>query len=190
MSRAEPDSEHFVCHECCVAPLLLGLVALQRIRATCSLCGTPNVECAGTGSDEFLLAIKALIRYNYGEWQYHSKLGEGSLEGLFFIDPNPILKINHAQDASDREEVILSFLREVNDRQPQIEVFTAYGRDIYNYTPHTPVSAGESAILNEAREALKERNHFLVEDEYEKILRPVLPLTRPMRNGLRDLAES
>jgi hypothetical protein len=173
--QPEPESVHFVCYECCVAPLLQVLVTRQAVKATCSLCGSSDIRCVGTGSDDFMLAIKALIRYNFGEWQYHSKLGDGSLEGLFFADPNPILKINPAQEAIDREDVILSFLDHVNVRQMQVELFTAYGREIYKYYPHTPVSAGESGTLNSAKRALAEKNHFLVEDEYEKIFRPVMP---------------
>lgn len=170
-----PKSDHFVCYECCVAPLLKDLVVRHGQISDCSLCKASSVRCIGTGRDDFLLAIKALIRYHFGEWQYHSKLGDGTLEGLFFVDPNPILKINPSQDDIDREDVILSFLEDVNDRQMQVEVFTAYGRDIYNYYPHTPVSAGESRILDYASKALAEKNYFLVEDEYETILRPIMP---------------
>ncbi|MFM0471101.1 RES family NAD+ phosphorylase [Paraburkholderia strydomiana] len=121
-----------------------------------------------------MLAVKALIRYHFGEWQYHSKLGDGTLESLFVIDPNPILKINPAQDPVEREDVVLSLLHDVNDRLPQIEVFTAYGRDIYNYMPKTPVSSGESRTLDGARRALLERNHFLVEADYINAIRPVV----------------
>lgn len=170
-----PKSNHFVCYECCVAPLLKDLVVRHGQISDCSLCKASSVRCIGTGRDDFLLAIKALIRYHFGEWQYHSKLGDGTLESLFFVDPNPILKINPSQDDIDREDVILSFLDDVNDRQMQVEVFTAYGRDIYNYYPHTPVSAGQSGILQSASKALAEKNYFLVEDEYEAILRPVMP---------------
>lgn len=143
--------------------------------ANCSLCKANELRCVGTGRDDFLLAIKALIRYHFGEWQYHSNLGDGTLEGLFFINPNPFLKINPGQEDVEREEVILSFLDDVNDRQMQINVFTAYGRDIYNYYPHTAVSAGQSGIIESAKRALSEKNYFLVEDEYETILRPVMP---------------
>lgn len=172
---APAQSHHYVCYECCVAPLLKNLVVRHGKIATCSLCGANKVKCAGTGTDDFLLAIKALIRYHFGEWQYHSKLGEGSLEGLFFIDPNPLLKINKAQPDIDREDVIMSFLDDVNDRQMQVEVITAYGREIYNYYPHTPVTAGESHILQSARKKLADTNYFLVEDEYEVIIRPIVP---------------
>lgn len=175
MAYSAPDDENHVCQACCVAPLLQELVVKQGVEATCSLCGAKKTRCADTTTDDFLLAIKALIRYHFGEWQYHTKLDGGTLEALFFINPNPILKINPAQEDVDREGVILSFLDDVNDREMQIEVFTAYGRDIYNYYPHTPVSAGESGILASATAALAEKNYFLVEDEYEKILRPVMP---------------
>lgn len=164
----------FVCYECCVAPLLQQLVTRHGSRTTCSLCGAADVSCIDVEKDEFLLAVKALIRYHFGEWQYHSKLGDGTLESLFFIDPNPILKVNPAQDPAEREDVVLSLHYDVNDRMPQIEIFTAYGRDIYNYMPKTPVSGGESEILDGARQALRERNHFLVEAEYINAIRPAV----------------
>jgi RES domain-containing protein len=172
---ALPESDHFVCYECCVAPLLKELVVRHGGISDCSLCDAPAVRCIGTGRDDFLLGIKALIRYHFGEWEYHSKLGGGSLESLFFINPNPFLKINPKQNDVDREDVILSFLDDVNQRQMQVEIFTAYGRDIYGHYPHTPISAGESAILASAKRALTEKNYFLVEDEYEVLLRPVMP---------------
>ncbi|WP_197520399.1 RES family NAD+ phosphorylase [Paraburkholderia tropica] len=167
--------KHFVCIDCCTAPLLRQLAASSGIRAICGLCGSNDATCADTGTDDFLLVIKALIRYHFGEWQYHSKLGDGSLESLFFHDPNPIIRISPKQDPGDREDVVLSFLNDVNTRQMQIEIFTAYGRAIYNHRPKTPISAGESAVLAMARKALTERNHFLVEAEYVNVLRPVVP---------------
>lgn len=169
------ESFHNVCYECCVAPLLKDLVLRHGRKSKCSLCEVENVVCVNTGLDDFLLAIKALIRYHFGEWQYHSKLGDGSLEGLFFIDPNPFLKINPKQSNIDREDVVLSFLDDVNERQMQVNVITAYGREIYQYLPHIPISSGESEILSNANRALFERNYFLVEDEYEAILRPIVP---------------
>lgn len=175
MAAVVPADRYFVCHDCCVAPLLQELIARQGCNATCDICGSIEARCTDTRADDFLLAIKALIRYHFGEWQYHSNLGDGSLEGLFFIDPNPILKLNPHQQDIDREAFVLSFLDDVNTRQMQVEVFTAYGRDIYNYYPHTPISAGESAILRRAKAALAEKNYFLVEEEYEKLLRPVMP---------------
>jgi len=183
---AESESKHFVCIECCVSPLLQELVKRAGIEAKCSLCNTAAVKCTSTESDEFLLAIKASIRYYFSEWQYHSKLGDGTLEGLFFIEPNPILKFNPAQSAIDREDIILSFLSDVNERQMQVEVFTAYGRDIYNYLPHIAVSEGESSILSSAVQALTEKNYFLVEDEYEKLLSPVLrSISATVKTGTR-----
>jgi len=176
-------SEHFVCYDCCVAPLWKELVVRHGQTSECSLCKAGGLRCVGTGRDDFLLAIKALIRYHFGEWQYHSKLGDGTLEGLFFFHPNPILKINPDQEDVDREDVILSFLDDVNDRQMQINVFTAYGRDIYNYYPHTPVFAGQSKFIESAKKALSEKNYFLVEDEYEAILRPVMPYISSIVNS-------
>lgn len=142
MSQTEANSEYFICLACCVSPLLQELVKNSGEIQMCSLCSTRDVPCAGTGTNDFLLATKASVRYFFSEWQYHSKLGDGTLEGLFFIDPNPILKINPAQTDISREEVILSFLDDVNERQMEVNVFTAYGRDIYNYTAHTAVSEG------------------------------------------------
>ena len=74
--HAKPvENDHYVCYDCCVAPLLKDLVVRHGEISTCSLCGAKKVKCAGTGTDDFLLAAKALIRYHFGEWQYHSKLG-------------------------------------------------------------------------------------------------------------------
>ncbi len=116
------ENPHYICYECCVAPLLKDPVVRHGEIAMCSLCAANGVKCASTATDDFLLAIKALIRYHFGEWQYHSKLGDGSLEGLFFINPNPILRINPVQADADREDVILSLLSDVNHRQMQVEL--------------------------------------------------------------------
>ncbi|WP_201313208.1 RES family NAD+ phosphorylase [Dyella sp. EPa41] len=133
-----------------------------------------------------MLAIKALIRYHFGEWEYHSKLGDGSIEELFFRDPNPFLKINPQQSAIDREDIVMSCVYDIVNRAPQISIITAFGRDIYNYAPMTPVASAGSAILFEARKALKERNHFLVEAEYIDQLRPIVPyITETLRAGTR-----
>ncbi|WP_354517174.1 MULTISPECIES: RES family NAD+ phosphorylase [unclassified Luteibacter] len=128
-----------------------------------------------TVHDEFVLAIKALIRYHFGEWEYHGQLGDGSLSGLFFINPNPLLKISAKQSALDREELVMSFIDDIVERAPEIEIITAFGRDIYNYPPMTPISSTTSEAVRRAIELLKERNHFLVEAEYIEVIRPVVP---------------
>jgi hypothetical protein len=184
-SNSDAD-HHFVCYDCCIAPLLKQLVTRYAVRSKCSLCAAPDVSCIDTANDDFLLGVKALIRYSFGEWQYHSKLGDGSLEKLFFIDPNPFLKINPAQSDLDREEVILSFLEDIDDQQKQIEIITAYGRDIYNYRPKIPLLSGESNTLISAGLALRAKNHFLVEAEYINVLRPVVPyIANTLQEGTR-----
>lgn len=98
-----------------------------------------------------------------------------SLEKLFFTDPNPLLRIIPGQEDVDREDIVLSFLDDIIDQQPQIELVTAFGRDIYNYLPKNPVSYGRSRTLANAREALRQRNHFLVEAEFIKAFEPAVP---------------
>lgn len=168
-------SEYFLCHECCIASLLKRVVANQGVVHTCSLCGATKAKCASTLLPEFVVAIKALIRYHFGEWEYHSKLGDGSLQNLFFADPNVFLRIIPGQEDIDREEIILSFLDDIIEEQPQIELITAFGRDIYNYLPKNPVSYGRSRTLAHAREALRQKNHFLVESEFIKAFEPAVP---------------
>ncbi|MBK3815258.1 RES family NAD+ phosphorylase [Paraburkholderia nemoris] len=52
--------------------------------------------------------------------------------------------------------------------------------------PKTPVSSGESDVLESAGRALRERNHFLVEAEYTPVIRPVVPyVAKTLATGKR-----
>lgn len=156
---------HAICKTCSRASLLKNLALSSKVIGQCSVCGSKSCQIIETNSRDFVLAIKALIRYHYSEWEYHRKLGGDGLEALFFRVDNPIVNLNPSLDSSDYEDFLLSFLNDIDSDQ-QISLFTAYGREIYQYLPMRAISEGGSALISSAWEELKRRNHFLVEAEY------------------------
>ncbi len=157
---------HAICESCALPDLLKEFVASAKDMGSCSVCGNGTRRIANTGDPEFLVLIKALIRYYHSEWEYHGKLSDGSLQSLFG-ERSPIIKFNLKLSDSDYEDFLLSFL-ERHDQEGSIHLFTAYGRDIYNYLPMRAVSLGEAYLLSVIRRELMEKNYFIVEKENEK----------------------
>lgn len=130
------------------------------------MCGTAHTKVIPTDSIQFIRAIKALIRYHYSEWEYHSKLGGGSFQSLLSTE-NPVIRINPQLDELEYEDFLLSFLENL-DSDDKVSVITAYGRDIYNYMPFTAISKGEAGAISLIQRSLTERNYFVVESEHAK----------------------
>jgi hypothetical protein len=155
---------HAICESCSNAPLLKELVRRSSKIGRCNVCLKFEAKVLKTSDPVFILAIKALIRYYYSEWDYHGRLGGESFQTLLSVD-NPILRVNPKLDPFKFEEFLLSFLDKIgNDKK--ITLFTAYGRAIYLYRAMRAVSEGESALIEAVSDALKQRNHFLVEAEF------------------------
>ncbi len=158
-----------LCEQCTLAPLLRNLIANSQHSGKCSICGRDPVCVLPTASPTFVLAVKALIRYHYSEWDYHSKLGGDSFESLL-SRANPIFA--YRGDTDDYNDFLMSFLDDL-DSDDAITLFTAYGRDIYNYPAMSAVSFGEHRVLLEAERELATRNHFIVEDNFENEFHPL-----------------
>ncbi|MFL1452880.1 RES family NAD+ phosphorylase [Marinobacter sp. GN3S48] len=119
-----------------------------------------------TTSLVFIKAIKALLRYYYSETEYHSTLGGDDFCHHLSMD-NPILVIPDSFSDLDTEEFLLTFL-EILNQDRDISIYTAYGRNIYNFPPKTAVSVGKSKALDEIVARLANSNYYLVEGEFEK----------------------
>jgi hypothetical protein len=50
--------------------------------------------------------FKALLRYNYSEWEYNGHLGGESLESIFYRE-NPILHFDDKTDEENLESAVL-----------------------------------------------------------------------------------
>jgi hypothetical protein len=157
---------HALCTDCANSKLLKDLVSEAKVNGTCSVCGAKYASVIPTDNILFIRAIKALIRYHYSEWEYHSKLGGESFEALLSTE-NPIIRVNPNLDGIEYEEFLLSFLEKL-DSDDQVSVITAYGRDIYDNKPFTAISRGEAAAITLIRRSLTERNYFVVESEHAK----------------------
>lgn len=154
-----------ICGSCCLPQVLKKLVEKKGNIDKCSLCHCTSSKVVKTTSLQFIRAIKGLLRYFYSESEYHRKLGGDNFESHLSGD-NPIFKIPLNMSDSDKEEFLLNFLDEL-DRDTKINLFTAYGRDIYNYLPMTSVSVGMSRVIEKARHKLTYLNYYQVENEFE-----------------------
>jgi len=137
---------HAICINCANAPLLKSLVSKSSLSGKCSICQSKSKQILRTSEDIFVKAIKALIRYHYSEWAYHSTLGGDSIERLLMLE-NPIFKSRVDIDPLDFEEFLLSFRDRLFDEK-DISLITAYSRDIFNYIPYVEISSGDHPLLN------------------------------------------
>ncbi|NMP80011.1 RES family NAD+ phosphorylase [Pseudoalteromonas arctica] len=144
------------------------LASKNGYKDQCSLCGKVSGEVIHTSSSKFIKTIKGLLRYYYSESEYHSKLG-GESFSYHLSGENPILKFSNKFNKLEKEDFLLSFLEEL-EQDKDILLYTAYGRDIYNYPPMTAVSVGKSSILGEIKSKLIKLNYYQVEDEFESRL--------------------
>src|ERR1039457_4332490 len=162
---------HSICEPCCRADLLKSLVRSSSAKGDCSVCKGANLQVISTADRDFVLAIKALIRYHYSEWDYHTKLGGQGFESLLLRD-NPLININATLDPGEYEDFLLSFLEDIDSDQ-QITLITAYGREIYNYLAMRAIAEGDSSLIFAVSRELTKRNHFLVEADYEERFRSI-----------------
>lgn len=162
---------HALCEQCAVAPLLRELIFASEQFGKCSLCGVDSTRVLPTREAVFIRAVKALIRYHYSEWDYHGKLGGDSFEQLL-SRANPIFVFREASDDCKYEDFILSVLDSL-DSDHNITLFTAYGRDIYNYLAMPAVSLGEHSILSTLKQELDIKNYFEVEVAFESTFQPL-----------------
>ncbi|EGQ8287433.1 RES family NAD+ phosphorylase [Vibrio parahaemolyticus] len=154
-----------ICGSCCFPKILKKLVDKRGCIGRCSVCHDTSSKVIDTTSLQFIKTIKGLLRYFYSESEYHRKLGGDSFEH-HLSEKNPIFRIPPNMSSLDKEEFLLSFLQDLNS-DDQITLFTAYGRDIYNYVPMTSVSVGSSSVIEKARYKLTYLNYYQVEDEFE-----------------------
>lgn len=162
---------HVLCGPCAIATLLRDLISYSLESGKCSLCGEESEHVLATNAPKFIRAVKALIRYHYSEWDYHSKLGGESFERLL-LQENPLFTFRDDLKGDEYEDFILSIIERFDSDQ-SITLFTAYGRDIYNYPPMAAVALGEHSLVSEIEREAKKKNHFLVESAYESNFLPL-----------------
>lgn len=158
---------HAICESCCKANLIKFLIQKSTLVGQCSVCKILDAQVVETNERDFVLAIKSLIRYHHSERDYHGRLGGETLQTLFTTADNPFINVNPKLDDLEFEEFLLSFLENIDDDQ-QISLFTAYGRDIYNYFDKRAIRYGDCPEVETVASELSKRNHFLVEADFEE----------------------
>jgi hypothetical protein len=155
-----------ICSSCAISTHLKEFISENGSTSSCSLCGKKSNEVVTTTTLDFIKMIKGLIRYYYSEVEYHTKLGGVSFDTLLSVE-NPVFNLPSTLSDIELEEFLLLFLDDCNI-DSEISIFTAYGRDIYNYSPKTAVSLGKSELLDSIKDHLLVKNYYQVEAKFNE----------------------
>lgn len=79
-----------VCIECVKDKNLKQLILKKNSKSICTICEENNLSIDFEDRDFFLL-VKAVLRFNYSEWEYNTHWGGDGYESLFYGDDNIFL---------------------------------------------------------------------------------------------------
>ena len=164
------------CCECVVHSSLKKLIIASGTNILrCRICGAFDTKATKIFSSRFRKTFRTLIRYYYSEWDYHGALGGSDIRDIF-IDGNPILK----SGGSMNEDRVWSYVADLTDplivdESKDINLLTAYGRDIYDCHPLEALEVKTHPFLVHISNELRQRNYFLLEDQVRSLIKPLLP---------------
>ena len=156
-----------ICNHCSKDKFLKKIIKTEGSPGKCTLCEEKRKSVISVEEEIFTKAIACLARYYYSEYEYHTKLGGRNLEVLL-TEENQIFRFPASKDKLEREEFVLNALDGIYE-DDDVQVITAYGREIYQYYPLDAVRLGDDSLIKSIKRELETRNYFLVEPQYQKV---------------------
>lgn len=158
-----------ICNHCSKDKFLKKIIKSEGSPGKCTLCEELRKSAISVDEEIFTKALACLVRYYYSEWEYHTKLGGRDL-GVLLTNENPIFRYPASKDDLEREEFALNALDGVYG-DDDVQIITAYGREIYEHTPLDAVRRGDPWLINGIEKKLETNNYFLVEPQYQEIFK-------------------
>jgi len=160
-----------VCIDCIKEPHLKKLVEEEGESGCCTSCGSIS-QSIDTSYNRFFQLVKALIRYNYSEWDYNTHWGGDSYGSLFYGDSNILFYESRAQNEDSYEDMVTSIIDGpvYEDYEKGISVFAGYMEDGQPAGILRSIKSERSRLLLEISERLKTENYFIVEDQLKSLL--------------------
>ena len=161
-----------MCISCAKDPNLLATIRERgAVVARCKVCGAENSPSLECGDPTLRSLFRALVRYNYSEWEYNTHMGGDRLEELLLRE-NPITAYDPDWDVDSYEDALLVFIKEGYEPYEEgISLFSGY----YNGMPNPPLIALKNDFdrsLRAFQQKLQTVNYFLLEGEARTLLEP------------------
>jgi hypothetical protein len=160
-----------VCVECVKDKNIKKLIIKNGSKNTCTLCEEEHLSIDFEDSDFFSL-VKAVLRFNFSEWEYNRHWGGDGHECLFYGKDNVFFEQERALSEDTYEELVLSISEGpvYEDYDKGISIFAGYGSDgMQNMLLESIKSSSDRGLVKLANR-LKSENYFKVEEELLKIL--------------------
>jgi hypothetical protein len=160
-----------VCVECVKDKNIKQLIIKNGSKNICTLCEEEHLSIDFEDSDFFSL-VKAVLRFNFSEWEYNRHWGGDGHECLFYGKDNVFFEQERALSEDTYEELVLSISEGpvYEDYDKGISIFAGYGSDgMQNMLLESIKSSSDRGLVKLANR-LKSENYFKVEKELLKIL--------------------
>ena len=161
-----------ICVNCCKANQLKNLIITKGVLVDkCDICGSSNIKALDCEDNNLIQLFKALIRYNYSEWDYNTHWGGDGLEALFF-KKNPILNWASHFDKEKLDDAILTFISNVYEEYDKgVTLFAGYGEHGEQNMFLKALARDFDSRLSHLSSQLEKKNYFLLENVGLDLLR-------------------
>lgn len=158
-----------ICTHCAKAPSIKALIESKGTVSTCDLCLLEALSIDST-CNELNQLCKALIRFNFNEWDYNSHWGGQEIEHLF-RGPDNIFFIEPNDDKSEAYDELIQnqIAKPYEDYEKGITIYAGYTNGHQNLLLSAIKNEISESITSIADRLLKV-NHYELEDELKAIL--------------------
>lgn len=163
-----------LCEKCVVDKTISSFIIAngQQIQL-CTVCGATNVYALSCDEHDFQCLFKAVVRYNFNEWQYNTHWGGERIETVL-ISSDAIFCKKAKEDALKIEGIIMSLTENVyEDYDSGISLHAGYSDGLQNTLLESISEGGSSAITSLIARA-KSKNYYELESAAEKIINRVV----------------
>lgn len=163
--------DSYLCENCVKDIWLNKLISENgHLCKKCSICSSTEKRAMSCEDSNLSHLFKALIRYNYSEWEYNGHLGGEFIENLFSKE-NPILNFDNIIDVDNLETVVLTLIDPVyEDYDSGISLYAGYDENGQQNKPLVALKMDYSSKLKKLADELKRKNHFLLEEHWLSML--------------------
>lgn len=158
-----------ICTHCAKAPSIKALIESTGTVRTCDLCLLEALSIDSSCNDLNQLC-KALIRFNFNEWDYNPHWGGQEIEHLFH-GSNNIFFVQPNDDKSDAYDELIQnqIAKPYEDYEKGITIYAGYTDGNQNLLLSAIKNEISKSITSIADRLLKE-NHYELENELKSIL--------------------
>lgn len=161
------------CVKCAKDSSLCELISERGSPKTeCATCGATNVVSLECSDVSLRNLVRALIRYNFSEWEYNTHMGGDDLEPLF-VRENPITAYKGGWNTENYDLALQEILDNGYENYDEgISLFSGHAENGIPLPPLEAIKNASDKSLTSLRAKLEKRNYFLFEKEIRTILKP------------------